>query len=110
VTDTEYEPAPIDTSIISLPEELKPLLELLCRNTHDVWARRRFKDGWRYGPERNDARKEHPSLIPYDELSESEKQYDREVVLEVLKMVIALGYNIESSEGERNNPQTEQFS
>lgn len=110
MTHTEYEPAPTDTSIISLPEELKPLLELLCRNTRDVWARQRFKDGWHYGPERNDARKEHPSLIPYDELSESEKQYDREVVLEVLKMVIAFGYNIEPSEHETMKHLRERFS
>ena len=81
-----YEPAPIDTSGVTLTEELLELTELLARNVHDLWARQRMAEGWRYGPERNDARKEHPDLVPYDQLPEGEKDYDRQTAMESIKL------------------------
>ena len=92
-----YEPKPIDTSGVNLDQRILELRERLAEHAHDVWARQRIKDGWRLGPKRDDARKEHPSLIPYAELSESEKQYDRNAALETLKAILALGYHIEGS-------------
>ena len=89
-----YEPQPIDVSGIELPEALTPLTEALARNVHEVWAATRLAQGWRYGPERNDARKEHPCLIPYDELSEEERTYDRQTALETLKLIQHLGFEI----------------
>lgn len=89
-----YEPAPADTSHVVLTAEIKALTELLARNTHDVWARQRVSEGWRYGPTRNDETKEHPSLVPYEQLSESEKQYDRNTALETLRLILALGYRV----------------
>jgi hypothetical protein len=90
-----YKPDPLDTSGIKLPDDITGLIELLAKNTHDLWARQRAADGWRYGPERSDGRKEHPGLVPYEELSESEKQYDRNTAMEALKAIILLGYRIE---------------
>lgn len=90
-----YQPAPIDTSGISLPPGLEPLTEQLAKNTHDIWARERIAQGWKPGPRRNDETKEHPGLIPYDELSESEKRFDRQTALETIKLVLALGYRVE---------------
>lgn len=90
-----YEPRPIDTSRVKLTDDILELTELLSRNAHDIWARQRLADGWRHGPRRDDARKEHPSLVPYEELSESEKEYDRSTVLETLKAMIAMGYRVE---------------
>jgi len=90
-----YEPAPIDTSQITLPVELTELTERLAKNAHDVWARQRMADGWTYGPRRDDAAKKHPDLVPYAELSESEKEYDRSAAMETLKAIVALGYRIE---------------
>lgn len=92
---SDYKPDPIDTAHITLEPELMALTERLAESTHDVWGRQRLKDGWRYGPQRNDARKEHPSLVPYDELPDSEKEYDRQTAMETLKAMIALGYRIE---------------
>jgi hypothetical protein len=89
-----YEPNPIDTSKVTLPKEIKKLTKLLARNTHQIWARQRLADGWRYGKRRNDAKKTHPSLVAYEELSDEEKQYDIIAALETLKVVIALGYKI----------------
>lgn len=90
----DYTPAPIDTSRIALGAELTQLTELLSRNAHDVWARQRLADGWRWGPARNDARKEHPSLVSYDQLSESEKELDRKTAMETLRAILALGFRI----------------
>src|ERR1700682_486653 len=87
----QYDPSPIDTSRVNLAEELARFAELLARNTHDVWARQRLGEGWRWGPERNDDRKEHPDLVPYEALSEGEKEYDRATAVEVLKTILAMG-------------------
>jgi hypothetical protein len=92
-----YEPKPLDVSNVKLSDEILQLREMLARNTHEVWALQRLKDGWRYGPTRDDSRKEHPSLIPYEQLSESEKQYDRNAVIESLKTIVALGFRIEKA-------------
>lgn len=90
----KYAPEPVDTSRITLSPELEELTEVLAENTHDVWARQRMAEGWRYGPQRDDAKKWHPSLVPYKDLSESEKDYDRNTALETLKVILALGYKI----------------
>lgn len=89
-----YEPRPIDTSRVRLSKAILDLTERLAENTHDIWAEQRLRDGWRYGPRRDDARKEHPGLVPYGDLDESEKEYDRRTALETLKAVLALGYRI----------------
>ena len=89
-----YIPSPIDTSAIRLPEELMRLGEMLARNTHENYVKQRIRDGWRYGPERNDELKTNPTLIPYDDLPESEKDYDRITSAEALKVIVALGYEI----------------
>jgi ryanodine receptor 2 len=90
-----YDPKPIDTSKVQIPEEILELGERLAEHAHDIYCRQRLAEGWRYGPERNDATKENPTLVPYRELPESEKEYDRQVVMGTLKAIIALGYRIE---------------
>ena len=90
-----YHPSPIDTAAIKLTDDLQELTELLARNAHDVWALQRMSEGWTYGPERNDQIKKHPDLIPYEQLSDSEKEYDRKTAMETLKAIVALGYTIQ---------------
>jgi ryanodine receptor 2 len=90
-----YEPRPIPTDAVEVPESLLRLLERLAENAHEVWARQRLRDGWTFGPVRDDAKKHHPCLVPYDELPESEKEYDRATALETLRAILALGYRIE---------------
>lgn len=92
-----YQPEPIDTSNVTLTAEHLKLTELLAKNTHELWAQQRLCEGWTYGPYRDDTRKKHPCLVPYEELSESEKQYDRITALGVLKTVLSLGYQIEGN-------------
>lgn len=90
-----YIPNPIKTDDVKLPESLKKLVEVMAENTHEVWAATRIAQGWTYGPERNDGEKKHPCLVPYDELPESEKEYDRNTAIETIKLIIKLGYKIE---------------
>jgi len=90
-----YNPVPADTSMIELPEDILALSEEMAKNTHEVWAHNRMQQGWTYGPERNDEKKEHPCLVPYEELSEDEKKYDRDTAIETLKLILKLGYEIE---------------
>lgn len=89
-----YTPLPKDTSDIVLLPELLELTEQIAANVHDVWAAGRIAEGWAYGKERNDELKRHPSLMPYEQLSESEKEYDRNTARETLKMILSLGFNI----------------
>ncbi|OPY55902.1 MAG: RyR domain protein [Pelotomaculum sp. PtaU1.Bin035] len=93
----DYQPKPIDTSNIELSHGILELTELLAKNAHDIWALQRIAEGWQHGPERNDANKKHPCLVPYEELPDSEKEYDRIAAMLTLKAIIALGYRIEKA-------------
>ena len=90
-----YTPKPVDTSHIQLSDELLQLTELMARNVHEVWSEGRIADGWTWGPKRDDFRKENPCLVPYEDLSESERAYDRKTSIETLRLIISLGYKIE---------------
>jgi hypothetical protein len=95
--DLVYEPKPIDTSKVRLSKEILELTEQLAENAHEVWAQRRIAEGWRYGPRRDERKKEHPSLVPYKDLPEEEKDYDRSTAMETLRAMLALGYEIEKA-------------
>lgn len=90
-----YNPNPIDTSDIKLNDNILELSEILAKNVHEVWAKNRINNGWKYGEKRDDNLKTHPCLIPYEELTEEEKAYDRATLQESLKVLMKLGYKIE---------------
>jgi ryanodine receptor 2 len=90
-----YVPRPIDSAEALLPESLTALVEQLAESTHDTWAQRRLAEGWTWGPTRDDRAKTHPDLVPYAQLTESEKEYDRSTALGTLKAISVLGYRIE---------------
>ncbi len=89
-----YTPQPIDTSGVELSPEILELTERLAEHAHEIWAKQRLLDGWTLGPQRDDTKKQHPCLIPYADLPDSEKQYDRNAALDTLKAIMALGYEI----------------
>lgn len=91
---SNYTPHPFDTTDIVLPKELSELAEKIAKNVHEVWSAGRMKDGWTYGEERNDADMKHPCLVPYEELTEVEKEYDRNTSQETLKLIMKLGFKI----------------
>ena len=92
-----YNPLPIDISDVVLPLELEVLIEALAENVHDTWAKGRIDDGWTYGHVRDDVKKHHPCLVSYGELSESEKEYDRNTAISTLKFIVKKGYEIYKS-------------
>ena len=93
--EKKYTPQPIDTTDVKLPEELELLVEQMSKNVHEVWAETRIKQGWTFGEQRNDELKTHPCLVPYEELPEEEKDYDRNTSIATLKTILKLGWTIE---------------
>lgn len=89
-----YIPQPIDTSDVKLPKELNALVEQMAKNVHEVWAEARIRQGWTYGPERNDTLMTHPCLVPYEELPEEEREYDRNTSIGTLKLILKMGFKI----------------
>ena len=79
---------------VKLPSELEKFIEDLAKQQHDVWVQSRIEQGWTYGPERNDQLKHHPCLVPYEELPDVEKAYDRDTAVGTLKLIQKLGFTI----------------
>ncbi|MDD6507549.1 MAG: RyR domain-containing protein [Prevotellaceae bacterium] len=94
MNQNNYIPQPIDTKGVVLPNELNALAEEIAKNVHEVWAEGRMKEGWTFGEERDDAKKHHPCLVPYEELTDTEKEYDRNTSRETLKLIMKLGFRI----------------
>ena len=92
---SDYVPKPIDTSKVVLPAEIENLTEKLAENAHDTWAKLRMKEGWTYGESRNDELKTHPCLVPYSDLPDQEKEYDRRTAIDTLRVIYAMGYHVE---------------
>lgn len=90
----EYTPKPVETSNMKLPAELMPLVEEMAKNVHEVWAKNRAAEGWTYGPVRDDLKKQTPCMVPYEELPDSEKDYDRATSQETLKFILNSGFVI----------------
>ncbi len=87
-----YIPQPVDTRDVILPSELEPLVEQMAKNVHDVWASGRIADGWQYGEKRDDEKKTHPCLLSYEQLPDSEKEYDRQTAIGTLKFILKQGF------------------
>ena len=92
--ENKYTPKPIDTSDIILPDDLTALAEKLAKDVHEVWSQTRMEQGWTYGEERDDQQKKHPCLVPYEDLPESEKVYDRNTSQQTLRLIMKLGFKI----------------
>lgn len=91
---TNYRPNPIESSDKKLPDELNVLVEKMAKNVHDIWAKNRLEQGWTYGKTRNDELKQHPCLIAYEDLSEEEREYDRNTAIGTLNLILKLGFKI----------------
>jgi|SRR5687767_1771786 len=91
---TSYTPKPLSVEHVTLSPELTALLERLAEHVHDAWAAGRMADGWTWGPQRDGAAKRHPGLVPYAQLSEAEKEYDRATVRTALLGILANGFEI----------------
>lgn len=88
----EYEPHPINVDSIPLDEDLEEIIEAIAENAHDIWAEKMMKDGWTYGKERDEVKKQDPCILPYTALPDDEKEYDRQMAYNTIKLVKKLGY------------------
>lgn len=95
MNNKKYNPMPVDTSNVVLPEELLALTEKIAGNVHDVWAVGRMAEGWTYGSVKNFDKKTTPLLVAYEDLPDEEKLYDRNTAVETLKLIVKLGYKIQ---------------
>ncbi len=90
-----YDPHPPAVEPGDLPAALRPAMEHIAETVHDTWAAGRLAEGWRYGPRRDDDARTHPCLVPYSELPESEKLYDRRTAAQTIQCLLDLGYRLE---------------
>lgn len=90
----DYVPMPENVDEVELPKGLDVLVEQIAKNVHDTWAKARIEQGWTYGEQRDDVMKTHPCLVPYEELSETEKEYDRNTSISTLKLIMKFGFKI----------------
>lgn len=89
-----YDPQPIEVDDAKLSPELLELSEAIAENAHEIWAMKRKTEGWNWGPERNDTLLQTPDMVPYCSLTEGEKEYDRQIAMQTLKLVQKIGYRI----------------
>ena len=100
-----YIPKPEDTADVVLSEEISNLTEIIAKNAHENWAKKKIDDGWMYGEELDDEACTHPCLVEYENLSEADKEYDRVTAMEAIKLLLKLGYKItkENAGGKNEN-------
>ena len=89
-----YPPNPINSDDVILHKEIEELVESLAEQVHENGSLERINDGWMYGSQRNDEKKTTPCLIPYNELPDSEKEYDRITAIQTLKFILKQGFKI----------------
>lgn len=90
----EYIPHPIRLDDVEVEDELLELREAIAENAHEVWAETRRNEGWTYGVVRDDNKKQHPDMLPYNRLPESEKEYDRLMAMNTIKLLKKLGWKL----------------
>lgn len=88
-----YSPKDIDRKA-AIPDEILKILEDLAEGVHDTWAAGRISEGWTYGEKEDPINKTTPNLVPYAQLPEQEKEYDRNTALTTLRIIYAQGYSI----------------
>lgn len=93
VKSMTYQPKPIDTTGIDL-RPLQGVTEFLAEQVHEAWAAKRIAEGWSLGPARDDAKRQTPNLVPYQALSEEDKDYDRRLLTHALGLLVLKGYRI----------------
>jgi hypothetical protein len=83
-------PAPEVSAFTFRPDEI----EMLARIEHRRWNAERRVAGWRFAATRRDEAREHPSLVSWESLSESERDKDREAVRAIPAILARAGFAI----------------
>jgi hypothetical protein len=72
----------------------KFFIESIAEEIHNEWMNLRKNQGWTWGPKRNDDLKKNPCMVPYSDLPEAEKEYDRATARTTLTALERLGYKL----------------
>jgi hypothetical protein len=75
-----------------------PLIETIAERVHEAWMEGRRREGWTHGEFRDDIARTHPGMVAYEDLPDSEKEYDRRTALATIRAIQSLGYRIVPSE------------
>lgn len=78
--DQDYNEIPNEDQLESLKQGVKFALEhpnMTSEENHDNWMKMKASQGWIYGPVKDFEKKEHPDMVPYDDLPEIEKRKDK---------------------------------
>ncbi|XP_054825893.1 ryanodine receptor 3 [Eublepharis macularius] len=94
LSQANFIPCPIDTSQILLPFHLEKIRDKLAENIHELWGMNKIELGWAYGKIRDDNKRQHPCLVEFSKLPETEKNYNLQMSTETLKTLLALGCHI----------------
>ena len=73
-----------------LPAEV----ELLAEMEHERWSGERVSQGWTLGPDRDDTARRTPYLVPYADLPEAIKDYDRTPVRDIPRLLAGIGFRV----------------
>ncbi|XP_054103986.1 ryanodine receptor 2 isoform X22 [Callithrix jacchus] len=94
-SEGNFNPQPVDTSNITIPEKLEYFINKYAEHSHDKWSMDKLANGWIYGEIYSDSSKVQPLMKPYKLLSEKEKEIYRWPIKESLKTMLAWGWRIE---------------
>uniref|UniRef100_A0A3Q3BKC6 Ryanodine receptor 3 n=1 Tax=Kryptolebias marmoratus TaxID=37003 RepID=A0A3Q3BKC6_KRYMA len=94
LSQASFIPTPVDTSQIVLPPHLENIRDKLAENIHELWGMNKIELGWTYGKIRDDNKRQHPCLVDFTKLPETEKNYNLQMSSETLKTLLALGCHV----------------
>ncbi|XP_076849219.1 ryanodine receptor 3 isoform X1 [Brachyhypopomus gauderio] len=94
LSQASFIPIPVNTSQIVLPPHLENVRDRLAENIHELWGMNKIELGWIYGKVRDDNKRQHPCLVDFSKLPETEKNYNLQMSTETLKTLLALGCHV----------------
>uniref|UniRef100_A0A4W5N343 Ryanodine receptor 3 n=1 Tax=Hucho hucho TaxID=62062 RepID=A0A4W5N343_9TELE len=94
MSQASFIPTPVETSQIIMPPYLEKVRDRLAENIHELWGMNKIELGWSYGKIRDDNKRQHPCLVDFSRLPETEKNYNLQMSTETLKTLLALGCHV----------------
>uniref|UniRef100_A0A8D3BWH2 Ryanodine receptor 3 n=1 Tax=Scophthalmus maximus TaxID=52904 RepID=A0A8D3BWH2_SCOMX len=94
MSQASFIPTPVETSQIVMPPHLEKVRDKLAENIHELWGMNKIELGWSYGKIRDDNKRQHPCLVDFSKLPETEKNYNLQMSTETLKTLLALGCRV----------------
>ncbi|XP_050933915.1 ryanodine receptor 3 isoform X3 [Lates calcarifer] len=94
MSQASFIPTPVETSQVVMPPHLEKVRDKLAENIHELWGMNKIELGWSYGKIRDDNKRQHPCLVDFSKLPETEKNYNLQMSTETLKTLLALGCRV----------------